>query len=90
MKMNYEKFHLLIPYHDGDIDINICMHIIEGFKSEKLLGITIDSNMRFYEDVSILCDKASQKLHDLARISKYVSNHTKHYDEILYVISIWL
>ena len=51
------------------------MHIIKGRTPEKLRGITIDNNMRFDEHVSILCDEASQKLHALIRISKYVSNH---------------
>ena len=75
MNVNYDKFHLLIPNHDDDVYINIGMHIIKGSKSKKLLRINIDNNLRFDKHVSILCDKASQKLHALARISKYVSNH---------------
>ena len=50
------------------------MHIIKGSKSEKLIGVNID-NLRVDKHVSILCDKVSQKLHVLARISTYVSNH---------------
>ena len=71
--VNYEKFNLLIPYHDDDVYVNIGMHIIEGSRFENLLGI--DNNMRFDKHVSILCDKASQNIHALARISKYVPNH---------------
>ena len=59
----------LIPYHD-DLYINIGMHIVKGSKTEKLLGIDIDNNLHFDKHVSILCDKASQNLHALARISK--------------------
>ena len=35
MKVNYDKFHLLIPYRDDDVYVNIGMHIVEGLKSEK-------------------------------------------------------
>ena len=73
MKAKYGKFHLLIPYHDVDVYINIDIHIIKGSKSGILLGINIDNNFPFDKHVSILCDKASQRLHALARISKYVS-----------------
>ena len=75
MKANYDKFHLLIPYHDDDVYINIGMYIIKGSKSEKLIGIDIDNNLRVDKYDSTLCDKASQKLHALARISKDVSDH---------------
>ena len=37
-----------------------------------MLGIKIDSNLNFEEHVSTLCRKANQKLHALARISKYI------------------
>ena len=38
----------------------------------KLLGITIDNELKFSKHVSNLCKKASQKLHALARISNFV------------------
>ena len=75
MKANKDKFHLLIPNHDEDVCINIGMKIIKGSMSEKLLGVNIDNNLKFDKHVSILCNKASQKLHALARISRYVSDH---------------
>ena len=39
----------------------------------KLLGVTIDNELKFDEHVSKLCKKASQKLHALARVSNYMS-----------------
>ena len=36
---------------------------------QKLLGIKFDCKMSFKEHVSDLCNKASQKLHALSRIS---------------------
>ena len=38
----------------------------------ELLGITIDKNLNFTEHVSDLCKRGNQKLHALARISKYL------------------
>ena len=39
----------------------------------ELLGIKIDKNLNFSEHVTKLCKKGNQKLHALARISKYLS-----------------
>ena len=41
-------------------------------KSVKLLGVIIDNKLNFNEHVTRLCKKANQKLHALARISKYL------------------
>ena len=41
---------------------------------KKLLGITIDSDFTFEEK---LCQKASQNLHALSRISQYLLQHKK-------------
>ena len=46
---------------------------IKNSKSERLLGITIDSNLKFDEHVRNLCSKASQKLHALARVSGFMN-----------------
>ena len=40
----------------------------------ELLGLKIDKNLNFSEHVSDLLKKANQKLHALARISKYLSH----------------
>ena len=45
---------------------------IEESKLE-LLGIKIDINLNFNEHVTDLCKKGNQKLHALARISKYLN-----------------
>ena len=46
---------------------------IHNSQSEKLLGIVIDKNLRFDEHVTCLCKKASQKLHALARVFKFMN-----------------
>ena len=40
--------------------------------AENLLGITFDQSLSFKQHVKVLCKKASQKLHALARISRYM------------------
>ena len=42
-------------------------------KSEKLLDITIDSNLSFQSQVNNLCKKASSKIHALARVALYMN-----------------
>ena len=39
---------------------------------ENLLAITFDQSLSFQQHVKALCKKASQKLHALARISRYM------------------
>ena len=53
--------------------INDADDIIECEISMKLLGVTIDNKLNFHEHVLIICKKASQKLHALARISNLMS-----------------
>ena len=52
--------------------INIVEFEIESNTQEKLLGITIDSNLNFASHVEDLCKNASRKMHALARISPYM------------------
>ena len=42
-------------------------------KTVELLGITIDNKLNFNEHITNLYKKANQKLHALARISKYLA-----------------
>ena len=71
MKANASKS----PYQHSSIKIN--GSVIKSSNSEKLLGITIDSDFTFEEHINTLCRKASQKLHALSRISQYLSEHKK-------------
>ena len=45
--------------------------------SEKLLGVTIDCKLSFYEHLNQFCSRAGQKLHALARMSKYMNTSQK-------------
>ena len=73
LRANPDKFHLLLSSSDENISINVDQYQIYNSQHEKLLGITIDNNMKFDEHVSMLCKKASQKLHALARVSTFMN-----------------
>ena len=73
LKLNTDKCHLLVSNHKDCVFINAGDDIIECENSVKLLGVTIDNKLNFNDQVSIICKKASQKLHALARISNLMS-----------------
>ena len=68
-----EKSHLLIfgAKNDG-MTLNIGTSQISESESEKLLGVTLDSKLKFNVHVNQLCMKASQKLYAIARVSNYM------------------
>ena len=47
--------------------------VIPSSSEMKLLGITIDYELKFKENINEHCRKASYKLHALQRIRKYLS-----------------
>ena len=76
LKANSDKSHLICSTNEI-VQANINSDIICASKSEKLLGVTIDCNLSFEEHVKKLCNKASQKLSALARISSYMCTKQK-------------
>ena len=72
MKANSDKSHLLLSKSTSST-ANVNGDIIKNSESEKLLGVTIDYKLNFEEHLSKVCDKASQKLNALARISSYMN-----------------
>ena len=71
MKSNDDKCHLIV-INNNNTSVCLGSEIIESSNSVELLGVTIDNNLKFIEHVSYLCKKGNQKLHALARISKYL------------------
>ena len=73
MKMNFGKCHLFVS---GSEHENMWAKIgdeqIWEFRTVKLLGITIDSELKFDEYISNVCKKAQRKLTVLTRIKKYL------------------
>ena len=72
MKANAEKCHLLVSTNES-ISANIGHASIKSTKAEKLLGVLIDNKLSFNDHVKKICEKASQKLNALARLSPYMS-----------------
>ena len=72
MKSNDDKCHLIIANQEN-VSVTLGKEIIEATNSVELLGVKIDKNLDLNDHVSYLCKKGNQKLHALARISKYLS-----------------
>ena len=74
MKANDDKCHLIVPSHTN-ASVTLGKESIEAKDSVTLLGITIEKELNFSDHVLNLIKKGNQKLHGLARISKYVSKN---------------
>ena len=72
--LNADKCKLII-FSNKNETASLCLNnkTIENSKSEKLLGITLDHKLTFNEHISNICNKATQKLHALARVSSYMN-----------------
>ena len=58
--------------------IQTCQYILARLRvtesvEEKLLGVTLDKTLDFKSHDNVICKKAGQKLHALARISSYMN-----------------
>ena len=70
LNTNPDKFHLLVNGDSTNISVNVDGYQIVYSHKEILLGVTIDNKFSFTEHISRMCQKASQKLHALTRISR--------------------
>ena len=68
MKRNKDKCHVILSLQDN-VHVNIGTVQTENSKSQKLLGINIDSKLTFKDHINSICKKASAKLNSLGRIS---------------------
>ena len=76
MKLNDD--HLLVAGHRYEtLWANIGETRIWESKNDRLLGLTIDKNLNFYDYVFTLCKKAARKLSALSTISNYMSFEKK-------------
>ena len=71
MKANPDKCHLLTS-SSGEVSICVDNYNIKSSKSEKFLGIKIDSKLNFNTHVDEICMKEGQKLNALSRVSSYM------------------
>ena len=72
LRANPDKFHLLLSDTDDSLSMRVSGFDISNTLSQKLLGVKIDNKLNFGAHVTSLCNKASQKLHALSRVSNYM------------------
>ena len=77
LKANPDKFHLILNNPGERYFIKIQKFQIFNNKCKKLLGIKIDGSLYFTEHVGELCNKASQKLHALYRVAKFMNTEKR-------------
>ena len=73
MKANPDKFHLILSDSSNEYTMKVDKFHIHNSNSRKLLGIKVDNKLSFNDHVSEMCAKASQKLHALSRVSKFMT-----------------
>ena len=71
MKANSGKNHLLMSCTETTHE-NVNGSMIKSSQKEILLGINLDSELKFEDHVNFICKKASQKLYALARIAPFM------------------
>ena len=71
LKANSGKSHLLTT-SDNVQHINVGGNQLSSSKYEELLGVLIDHELTFENHILNIIEKVNQKLHPLARISKYM------------------
>ena len=63
MKLNTDKCHLLVSGHCyEEMFVNIGKDVIWESKTAKLLGITIDKELKFDKYINQVCSKAKRNL----------------------------
>ena len=76
MKLNIDKCHLIVlgyKHENEQVWAQIGEDKIFQSIDVKLLGVTIDKELKFDKHVSKICSKASRKLTVLARMSKFLT-----------------
>ena len=66
------KSHIMLTT-DNKLKINVKDSLISNEKIVMLLGVTVNNKLSFELHLNMVCKKISQKLHSLARVSKFIS-----------------
>ena len=78
MKLNQGKCHFLTSGTIEQLWVRVGDEMIWESKAEKLLGMTVDKNLKFDDHLTNLCKKACSKVSALARIVKILPFHKRH------------
>ena len=74
MAINADKFQLMfLGAGETNFGLNICGTVVKSQHCVKLLGVEIDSSLRFDAHIRNICKKANTKIRCLQRIRNYVS-----------------
>ena len=76
IKANADKYHLVVNSKEK-VCTKIGPYNIESSDQQKLLGVLIDNKVTFDKHINNLCEKASQKLNELCRVSSFMSTNKK-------------
>ena len=76
LRANADKCHLILSTGEP-FSINIDNEVIKNSNNKKLLGINLNNRLDFDTHVANICNRVSNKLHALARISQYMSIHKR-------------
>ena len=73
MKLNTYKCHLLISRNKNEqMWTKLNRDIVWESNDVKLLGITLDNNLKFDKHASVICSKANRKVSALTRVAKFI------------------
>ena len=72
LKGNADKFHFLVSTSQ-EVNLNVNTFKIKSSDCEKLLGVKFDSKLRFDQQITDLCRRASRKIHALARVTPFMN-----------------
>ena len=72
MKLNQDKCHFLMSGSQEHIWIQVGEQVIRETFQEKLLGVTIDKELKFHSHIKAICKTAGAKVTALARLIKLV------------------
>jgi hypothetical protein len=79
MNANADKFKCIALDRNGSVDLSISVQGINISSSNniKVLGVILDSNLKFDAHVSNICSKASQQINALKRLSKLLNAESR-------------
>ena len=89
MKANGGKSHLLMSGTETT-HANIHGSMIKSSQKEIVLGINLDSELKFEDHVNFMCKKVTQKLYDLAQIAPFIDLKQRRNIMKASVESIWI
>ena len=74
LKANPGKFQFMVlgANKNDCFNLNVAAQVIPSSSEVKLLGITVDDELKFKKHINELCRKASYKLHALATENKEI------------------